>query len=47
MTNFLGFVIGPDSLQMDDVKIQVIQDWPTPRKVKDIQSFLSFKTFHC
>ncbi len=27
-TNFLGFIITPDSLSMDDVKIQVIKDWP-------------------
>jgi len=29
-TNFLGFVITPDGLSMDDAKIQVIKDWPTP-----------------
>ena len=39
---FLGFVISPDSLRMDESKIQVIWDWPVPRKVKDIQSFLGF-----
>ena len=39
-TEFLGFVISPDSLRMDESKIQVIRDWPVPRKVKDIQSFL-------
>jgi RNase H-like domain found in reverse transcriptase len=27
--------------------IQTIQDWPEPRKVKDIQSFLSFTNFYC
>ena len=45
-TDFLGFIIGPDSLRMDDAKIQVICDWPTPRKVKDIQSFLGFSNFY-
>lgn len=39
-TEFLGFIISPDSLRMDELKIQVIQDWPVPRKVKHIQSFL-------
>ena len=46
MTEFLGFVISPDSLHMDEMKIQVIQDWPIPRKVKDIQSFLGFANFY-
>ena len=45
-TNFLGFIISPDGLRMDDTKIQVIRDWPTPRKVKDIQSFLGFANFY-
>ena len=29
-TNFLGFIVSPDGLKMDDVKIQVICDWPAP-----------------
>ena len=45
-TNFLGFVITPDGIKMDESKVQVIQDWPTPRKVKDVQSFLGFTNFY-
>jgi len=44
--NFLGFIISPDSLQMDPAKIQAIHDWPTPRKVREIQSFLGFANFY-
>ena len=32
---------------MSEVKVQAIQDWPEPRKVKDIQSFLGFANFYC
>jgi hypothetical protein len=28
-------------------KVKIIQDWPKPRKVKDIQSFLGFANFYC
>ena len=28
-------------------KVQIIQDWPEPCKVKDIQSFLGFANFYC
>ena len=28
-------------------KVQIIQDWPEPHKVKDIQSFLGFANFYC
>ena len=31
---------------MDPAKVQVIQNWPEPRKVKDIQSFLGFANFY-
>ena len=31
---------------MDSAKIQTIMDWPEPRKVKDIQSFLGFANFY-
>jgi len=31
---------------MDDSKVQVIQEWPVPRKVKDIQLFLGFANFY-
>ena len=27
-------------------KIQAIQEWPTPQKVKDVQSFLGFANFY-
>jgi Reverse transcriptase (RNA-dependent DNA polymerase) len=39
--DYLGHMIRPTGLQMDPAKVKVIQDWPEPRKVKDIQSFVS------
>ena len=46
-TSFLGFIISPEGLKMDDAKVQIIRDWLTPRKVKDVQSFLRFTNFYC
>jgi hypothetical protein len=43
---YLGFIIGRDGIQMDQKKIVKILDWPTPRNVKDIQSFLGFANFY-
>ena len=43
---FLGFVLGPDGLQMDDSKVQVIHNWPRPRRLKDVQAFLGFANFY-
>jgi hypothetical protein len=39
-------MIGPNGLQMNPAKVKVIQDWPEPHKVKDIQSFLGFANFY-
>ena len=43
---YLGFFLSPDGLKMDPAKIKTITDWPEPRRVKDIQSFLGFANFY-
>ena len=45
-TEFLGYILMPNGLQMGQEKVQRIQDWPEPRKVQNIQSFLSFTNFY-
>ena len=44
---YLGFILSKDGLKMDPSKVQTIQDWPEPHKVKDVQSFLGFTNFYC
>ena len=39
---YLGFIVSPQGLSMDPTKTQAIRDWPRPRNVKDVQSFLGF-----
>ena len=43
---YLGFILSKEGLKMDPSKVQTIQDWPEPRKIKDIQSFLGFANFY-
>ena len=43
---YLGYHLSPEGLMMSPDKIQTISDWPEPRKVKDIQSFLGFTNFY-
>jgi hypothetical protein len=43
---YLGYILSPSGLTMDPAKVEVIQNWPEPRKVKDIQSFLGFANFY-
>ena len=43
---FLGFIIGKDGIKMDPKKVEAVITWPTPKSVKDIQSFLGFANFY-
>src|SRR5882724_1078445 len=39
-------MLSPEGLTMAPYKVQIIQDWTIPQKVKDIQSFFSFAKFY-
>ena len=39
-------MLSPEGLTMADDKVKCIQDWPEPRKVRNIQSFLGFANFY-
>src|SRR5258708_12949106 len=41
-----GFMLPAKGLQMDTTKVSAIQDWPEPRKVRDVQAFLGFANFY-
>jgi hypothetical protein len=43
---YLGFIISTSGTKMDPVKVATIQEWPAPRNVKDVQSFLGFANFY-
>ena len=44
---YLGYILSSSGLTMSDNKVKIIQDWPEPKKVKNIQSFLGFTNFYC
>ncbi|VVA40271.1 PREDICTED: reverse mRNAase [Prunus dulcis] len=46
---YLGFIVGAGELKMDLEKVHVISQWPTPRSVTEVWSFIGeslFCTFH-
>jgi len=47
LVEYLGYILFPSGLTMFDNKVKIIQDWPKPKKVKNIQSFLGFANFYC
>jgi hypothetical protein len=43
---YLGYIIKADGISMDQKKVKAILDWPVPKTVKQIQSFLGFANFY-
>ena len=43
---YLGYILSSSGLIMSNDKVKIIQNWPEPKKVKDIQSFLDFVNFY-
>jgi len=43
---YLGYVLSPSGLTMSNAKVKTIQEWPEPKKIKDIQFFLEFTNFY-
>ena len=43
---FLGVVIGPEGIKMEEEKVKGILEWPTPKCVKDVQKFLGLANYY-
>ncbi|MBW0579196.1 hypothetical protein O181_118911 [Austropuccinia psidii MF-1] len=43
---YLSYVVLSDGLNMDSSKVQKIINWPQPKNIKALQSFLGFANFH-
>ncbi|MBW0567286.1 hypothetical protein O181_107001 [Austropuccinia psidii MF-1] len=44
---YLGYVFSSDGLRMDSSEAQQILNWPQPKNIKALQSFLGFANFYC
>ncbi|QRW22949.1 Retrotransposable element Tf2 protein [Rhizoctonia solani] len=42
---YLGIIVSNKGFSLDKLKIQAVQEWPVPTKVKEVQSFLGFANF--
>ena len=43
---YLGLIITPESIKMDQEKMASFLDWPKPENFKNVQSFLNFANFY-
>ncbi|QRW23139.1 Retrotransposable element Tf2 protein [Rhizoctonia solani] len=44
---YLGIIVLDKGFSLDKLKIQAVQEWPVPTKVKEVQLFLGFANFLC
>ena len=42
---FVGYLVSQEGIGMDPPKVSAVLDWPTPRTVKEVQSYLGFANF--
>jgi hypothetical protein len=45
-TDFLGYIISSTGVEMDPNRVKNVMDWPTPKNLKQLQSFLGFTNFY-
>ena len=43
---FVGYMVSSSGIGMDPAKVSSVLDWPVPKTVKDVQSFLGFANFY-
>ena len=44
---FLGMIVSREGIKMDNSKIKAIKEWPTPKTIRGVQSFLGLANFYC
>ncbi|KAL0159211.1 hypothetical protein M9458_042936, partial [Cirrhinus mrigala] len=44
--SFLGYVISPEGVAMDETKVNAVRNWPQPKTLKELQRFLGFSNFY-
>jgi hypothetical protein len=44
--HYLGHIISEEGIAVDPEKIEAIMDWPTPRNVTDVRSFMGLAGYY-
>ena len=44
--SFLGYVITPEGISMEENRVTTITEWPAPKSITEVQTFLGFANFY-
>jgi hypothetical protein len=44
--SFLGYVVTPQGIEVDQAKVEAFQGWPVPKTITQVQSFLGLAKFY-
>ena len=44
--HYFGYIISDEGISVDPKKIEVIMNWPTPRNVTDVRSFMGLVGYY-
>ena len=43
---YLGLIVGVKGIRMNLEKVQAVENWEAPEKLKEVQAFLGFANFY-
>jgi hypothetical protein len=43
---YLGLIVGVNGIRIDPEKVQAVENWEVPGKLKEVQAFLGFANFY-
>ena len=44
--SFLGHIISEDGISMDPAKVEAVRDWPIPKSISEVRSFLGLAGYY-
>jgi hypothetical protein len=44
--SFLKYIVTPQGIEVDEIKIEAIKSWPTPQSITQVRSFLGLAGFY-